>query len=205
MLTYVNRAEKPRKERTLKKTPFEQMLIEQCSPTLAGIKPASLFRFSGEELSAVRETVHSWDDCLRPLGIRVRILKECHRTGAAVVYLYREAWLKEIVQETETHRFLERCGYRDFEISAMLALLSDRLCLEQEFPHEIGILLGYPLKDVVGFIENKGKNFTYCGLWKCYGDPRAAQTCFDRCRACTADYRRRYAHGTPVIQLVVAA
>lgn len=26
---------------------FEKMLVEQCAPTLAGIKPANLFRFSG--------------------------------------------------------------------------------------------------------------------------------------------------------------
>jgi hypothetical protein len=189
----------------LEKTPFEQMLIEQCAPTLAGMKPASLFRFSGEVLSAVRKTVHSWDDCLRPLGIRVVVLKECPKTSAAVVYLYRETWLAKLVQETETHRFLERCGYRDFQITAMLALLSKRLCLEQEYPHEIGVFLGYPLEDVVGFIENKGRNFTCCGLWKCYGDPQAAQTRFARYRACTADYKRRYEHGISVIQLVVAA
>jgi hypothetical protein len=187
------------------KTPFERMLVEQCAPTLAGIKPASLFRFSGEAPPAVRKTVRSWDNCLRPLGIRVVVLKECPKTRAAVVYLYRETWLEKIVQETETRCFLERYGYRNFQIPAMLAVLSRRLCLEAEYPHEIGAFLGYPLEDVVGFIENKGRNFTCCGLWKCYGDPQAAQTRFARYRACTADYKRRYAHGTPVIQLVVAA
>jgi hypothetical protein len=187
----------------LKETPFEQMLIEQCAPTLAGLKPASLFRFSA--LSAARDTVRSWDERLRPLGIRAAVLKECPVTGAVMVYLYRETWLEEIVEEAETRRFLERCGYRDFRIPAMLALLSERFCLEQEYPHEIGVFLGYPLEDVVGFIRHKGRNFTCCGLWKCYGDPLAAQTRFARYRACTADYKRRYAHGTPVIQLIVAA
>ena len=38
------------------------------------------------------------------------------------------------------------------------------------FPHEIGLLLGYPIEDVVGFIEQKGKNYLYSGYWKVYGE-----------------------------------
>ena len=36
------------------------------------------------------------------------------------------------------------------------------------FPHEMGLLLGYPLDDVTGFIEQKGKNYLYAGYWKVY-------------------------------------
>ena len=37
-----------------------------------------------------------------------------------------------------------------------------------DFPHEIGLLLGYPPEDVSGFIENGGKNFLCSGYWKVY-------------------------------------
>ena len=37
-----------------------------------------------------------------------------------------------------------------------------------EFPHELGIFLGYPLADVKGFIEHNGKDFLYQGYWKVY-------------------------------------
>ena len=37
-----------------------------------------------------------------------------------------------------------------------------------EFPHEMGLLLGYPLEDVRGFMENEGKYFLYAGYWKVY-------------------------------------
>ena len=30
----------------------------------------------------------------------------------------------------------------------------------------MGIVLGYPLEDVSGFIENNGKNYLYSGYWK---------------------------------------
>ena len=67
------------------------------------------------------------------------------------------------------------------------------------------MFLGYPLADVKGFIRHKGKNFTLCGCWKCYGDPVAAQRRFARYRRCTELYRRRYAQGATLGQLTVAA
>ena len=83
--------------------------------------------------------------------------------------------------------------------------MAARLCLEEEFPHEIGVFLGYPLDDVKGFIRHKGRDYTFCGCWKCYGDPQAARRRFERYHRCTAVLRRRYAEGTPITQLIVAA
>ena len=68
----------------------------------------------------------------------------------------------------------------------------------------IGVFLGYPLEDVVGFVANKGKNYTFCGYWKCYGDPAAAQKTFERFRKCTEVYLRCFQSGTPITRLAVA-
>ena len=59
--------------------------------------------------------------------------------------------------------------------------------------------------DVVGFIENAGRNFTCCGCWKSYGDPHMARRRFSRYHRCTALYKQCYASGTPITQLIVAA
>lgn len=40
--------------------------------------------------------------------------------------------------------------------------------IQEDFPHEMGILLGYPVEDVEGFIINNGKNELYTGYWKVY-------------------------------------
>ena len=90
-------------------------------------------------------------------------------------------------------------------MGGMLTQLSRRLCCSADFPHEIGVFLGYPLGDVVGFIENRGKNFTCCGCWKSYGDPDAAQKHFDQLSKCTAVYLRLFHSGTPILRLAVAA
>lgn len=40
---------------------FEDVLVEQCAPTLAGIKPASLFRFQADSLETIRLHTAEWD------------------------------------------------------------------------------------------------------------------------------------------------
>jgi hypothetical protein len=93
-----------------------------------------------------------------------------------MLLLYRADWLRRIVADQGNRRFMERQGYpADADLPQLLERLADRLCLEEDYPHEIGLFLGYPLEDVVGFIENRGRNFTCCGYWKAYGDPAAAR------------------------------
>ena len=70
---------------------------------------------------------------------------------------------------------------------------------------QTSVFLGYPLADVIGFIQNRGKNFTACGYWKVYTDPTAAQAEFDRYKKCERIYARCYYNGTPIRRLTVAA
>ena len=58
---------------------------------------------------------------------------------------------------------------------------------------------------MIGFIQNKGQGYTCCGCWKSYGDPHMARRRFSRYHRCTALYKQRYASGTPITQLIVAA
>lgn len=183
---------------------FERALAAQCAPTLAGIKPASLFRIGGD-LICLRHTVELWDQRLRRRGIRVRILKECPSVQACMVYVYRSRWVDQILEQPPVGAFLQTLGYRLETTQSLLAQLSQRFCLEQTYPHEIGIFLGYPLEDVQGFMAYQGRNFTCCGLWKCYGDPHAAQARFAQYRACTVAYLQHFQRGIPVMDLVVAA
>lgn len=186
--------------------PFELVLIEHGAPTLAAIKPANLFRVEAASRAEVLRSTKKWAAEFAPYGIRICILKECMRSGSFLIYLYREQWLTALLQEPTCQAFLQKVGYREpHQLQSLLAQLSQRLCMESEFPHEIGVFLGYPLCDVVGFIENKGLNFTCSGYWKSYSDPQQAQKCFEQYKKCTAIYKQRFAEGTPLMDLVVAA
>ena len=191
---------------------FETVMIEQCAPVLASLKPAGLFRYETSDCADLARRVRSWNEQLGEKGLCVRVLKGCVQTHRYLVYVYRAAKLQTVLADAAVRGFLAREGYRlpedAADCGALLDQLSLRLCCAAEaadFPHEIGVFLGYPLYDVVGFIENAGRNFTCCGCWKAYGDPNAAQQHFAQLNKCTAVYLRLFRSGTPIQRLAVAA
>lgn len=66
----------------------------------------------------------------------------------------------------------------------MLVHLTLRLESVEEFPHELGILLGYPPEDVEGFRRELGRNCKLNGYWKVYGNEKKAQARFDQFTRC---------------------
>ena len=185
---------------------FEEALIEDCSPTLAGLKAASLYRFSPQDPRQFARQLRLWREVFARLGLELLVLKGCRSQGSYLLYLYRPDALARLLESRGTRDYLESLAY-DVQASPrdLLRQLARRLCLAREFPHEIGVFLGYPLEDVIGFIQNKGQGYTCCGCWKSYGDPHMARRRFSRYHRCTALYKQRYASGTPITQLIVAA
>ena len=187
---------------------FETVMIEQCSPVLAGLKAAGLFRYETSDCKDLAERVRGWNARLGEKGLRVRVLKGCVRSHWYLVYVYRESRLREVLADENVRAFLAQEGYtlsEDGGCEPLLRQMARRLCCEAEFPHEIGVFLGYPLTDMVGFIENQGRNFTCCGCWKAYGDRDAAERLFAQLNKCTKVYLRLFHSGTPIFRLAVAA
>lgn len=184
---------------------FETILVRQCAPTLIGIKPANLFRYQSADKCQFRESTSCWSRRLAPYGIAIRILKCCPAANSCLVYLYRPRCLRSFLMEPANREFLRQRGYQtEQSCQGLLRQLTRRLCQDQEFPHEIGLFLGYPLEDVVGFIENSGRNYTCCGYWKSYSDPETALRCFEQYRHCTAICMERFLRGESITQLIVA-
>ena len=182
---------------------FEGALVRQCAPTLAGIKPGSIFCIKPSAPEGARWKIRQMDERLDPLGLSVRTLLE--RPGFMIVYVYRRGDMERAVSAAGCRRFLEQTGYPGTGLDELLAHLTHRLETQPEFPHEIGVFLGYPLRDVIGFIENRGQNFTCCGFWKSYSDPAEMQACFACYRTCIHTYVRLFEQGVPLEQLAVPA
>ena len=140
---------------------FETVMIEQCSPVLAGLKAANLFRHECRDRQALYATVASWNAQLNGRGIRLLVLKECPIRHWFLIYLYRPARLEAVLGRPEVRQFLQQEGYAlplqaaGDACQPLLAQLAGRLACDGDFPHEIGVFLGYPLEDVVGFIRNR--------------------------------------------------
>ena len=91
----------------------------------------------------------------------------------------------------EERRLLEENDYLPERVNQCVIRLIQRLKSEGTFPHEIGLFLGYPPEDVLGFIHNKGRNHKCIGCWKVYGDEATARAVFRKYRECTRIYCRQ--------------
>ena len=117
---------------------FETVMIEQCAPVLAGLKPAGLFRYETRDCADLARRVRSWNEQLASKGLSVRVLKGCVRTHQFLIYVYREARLRAIFADEAVRAFLAREGYQlpqeQEQTGIMLTQLSRRLCCSAEFP-----------------------------------------------------------------------
>lgn len=151
------------------------LLAIHCAPIIKGSKAANLMTVTEKEFGVIRFL-------LQGTNISCCFLNADADRG--ILYLYREKELKKYLETEEIRRFLKNFGYQEEDIGAMLKRLSGRIRRyhgrEIQFPHEIGIFLGYPLMDVKGFIENEGKNFIYMGYWKVYHNVQEAIRLFKR-------------------------
>ena len=184
---------------------FEAVLVRQCAPTLAGMKPGSIFCFNHSPLEVSRQKVCQWNKQLAPFGLTVQILLERPSSSSVIVFVYRRDRLEQMLSDDAYQSFLAQAGYERTNLDGLLEQLSYRLRTQPEFPHEIGVFLGYPLRDVIGFIENHGRNFTCCGFWKSYGDPAEMQVCFACYRRCIQTYVAMFEQGIPIERLAVPA
>lgn len=182
----------------------EQLLIENGAPTLANLKTASLFTVSAKTPEEARRLLEDWLPVLARKGVSLEILR--NRGNSLLVYLYREGRLQRDLCQCLARERLCREGYRCENPRQALETLKKRLSESGEFPHEIGLFLGYPPEDVEGFIENRGKNCKCVGCWKVYGDPEQAVRQFARFKKCREVYLRLYQDGKKSLdQLTVAS
>ena len=181
----------------------EDLLIRHCSPTLAGIKTGNLFSCACPSRKDLTRDLCRLNKKLVPKGIRILPLRVCK--GRALIYAYRPNALESDLTDHRARALLLKYGYVPENPNGCVVHLIHRLRSEGEFPHEIGLFLGYPIDDVVAFIANKGRNCLCCGCWKCYSNACAAQKAFDKFRKCTNVYKRLFACGRSINQLAVAS
>ena len=157
------------------KVELKNQLVLQCAPLLAGIKPSNLLTLRGHSTAEVEEVFRGTD-------IRVQVL--CVTRRQIVLLLYRETELLAYLGQAKVAEAMAAFGYpvRNLEhIFERLAVRYQRYMSDRKtFPHELGLLLGYPVADVLGFVENDGQNYLYSGYWKVYENVQAAKDTFER-------------------------
>lgn len=180
----------------------EDYMVRFAAPTLAGLKTGSLFTCDYESRENFLREAREYDRLLSPRGVRLLVLRFSDRR--ALVYIYRPALLARDLRAPAAARLLREEGYADLRPGRCLGRLVEKLRAPGGFPHEIGLFLGYPPEDVLGFIRTGGRNCKCVGCWKVYGDAERAKKLFASYERCTEIYCRSCQRGIPLQRLAVA-
>ena len=181
----------------------EGRIVEQCAPTLAGIKCGSLFR-TESDIEEFASEVELLNRSLNPLGVIVTTFRP---SGCGtLVYVYRKDLLSQISDSDERSLpLLSELGYDVTTTESMVDCLKENVESIGCVPHEIGLFLGYPFDDVKGFMENKGKSPKCMGCWKVYGSVEKANYLFDTFRSCRKKMSELYQSGISIIELTASS
>lgn len=148
-----------------------RFLLVKTASVRCGWKPGELLRvnrvyrsrdFNGKVIC------YSWRKVLSLLRLPYHVLRT-DRNGALVLF-YHPQKLSATLQNEWHVRFLSRFGFPSHGNLAQHLTILQRRFAEVYLPHEVGIFLGYPLKDVVGFIQNAPR-VPLRGRWQVFGNP----------------------------------
>lgn len=179
----------------------EEYVIDHCSPTLAGLKTANMFPIRLEPGENITEEVKQLNRILGKKGIRTIILRRNAKN--ALLYLYRPDYLDRDLAAPAAKEILESKGYSCGSAGSCILQLIHRMAAGGEFPHEVGLFLGYPPEDVRGFMKDTRSGVKCTGCWKAYGNEEEAEKTFAKYRKCTEVYRRELNRGRSMLQLTV--
>ncbi|MCD8390873.1 MAG: DUF3793 family protein [Firmicutes bacterium] len=182
---------------------IEQLAVYHCAPVLSGIKPSNIVTCDKSKIKSIHTQIDALKKELSGKNVTAEILFECERYILLIVY--RPNQLRAYLSRADVREFLRGQGYGGgTNIRKYLDILKSRIARNGDFPHEIGIFLGYPLADVVGFIKNGGRNCKMSGVWKVYDNVYEASCVFEKIEKCKKAYAKHFSMGRSLSQLTAA-
>lgn len=176
---------------------IELQIVLQCAPTIAGMKTSNLLIVPRNQEDKVRFV-------LRHSGLMgYRLVYDRQRV---IFLVFNRDMLMSYLAKKDIREFLSTFGYRTDAFGYTLRNFQSRydsyINDRKEFPHEIGVFLGYPLCDVKGFIENGGDSFVLSGYWKVYDHKKEAQELFEKFDDAKDDMVRMVSKGYSVKKIL---
>lgn len=154
-----------------------------CMPTLMKSKPSSMVSFHKRYIIDESKFYNVLKSELSKFSCEYETLYESDKIY--YILIYQEELLKEVLAAFSNHRILLECGYKKgaYHFASNIMNFKARfhefkLSKNKNFPHEAGIFLGYPIKDVEEYIKNNGENYALCGYWKVYHNIEDASKTF---------------------------
>jgi hypothetical protein len=181
-------------------------LMLECAEVLAGVKPANLISLGNRPQHCGRNLYQLWQSHHDALADRLgdmTILVLQTKERAMLLLCYNNDHLKRHLSHAGIRALLCKAGYQaDAANEVLLGELSRRIDSNETFPHEIGLFIGYPAKDVAAFMGLIKLPFACQCLWKIYGNPEQSLGLAEQFRCCRQRMGAILATGSPrVLQL----
>lgn len=149
---------------------FEKYFFTACSKVLFGGKPGELLLLRedssfGADLDFLLERAKAltsiWGIWLHVLGIVP--------LGARII-VFRREMVNQVLKNAKSTPLFIRTGLSEYSLAEnFFAEMGRRWEQTGEIPHEIGVALGYPVKDVVGFLGLTPLKYIGNYGWKVFG------------------------------------
>lgn len=148
-------------------------LALETAELIEGVKPANLLNIANRPRACGRNLYQLWKrygaELLRKSGFDVREIAD--RGRGVLLFIFDRRALQGLLQRPNMQTVLAKAGHENpANLDGILDVLQFRIQCD-DFPHEIGALLGYPLKDVAGFMGWAALPGTAQGPWKIFGAP----------------------------------
>jgi len=163
-------------------------LMLECAEVLAGVKPANLISIGNRTQPCGRNLYQLWQSHHEELATRladlsIMVLQTKER--ALLLLCYNKDHLERHLAHAGIRALLHKAGYdADSANIALLGELRRRIGSSDSFPHEIGLFIGYPAKDVAAFMGLIRLPFACQCLWKIYGNPVQSLDLAEKYRCC---------------------
>ena len=156
-------------------------LVFGSAEVLAGVKPANLVRISNSTFACGRNMFQLWREygaeLLQQNELEVATVHSS--ANSSLLLIYHPDLLRRRLAGRGAKAFLKMLGYvNTAHMAQVLTQLTARFACGS-IPHEIGLFLGYPIKDVAAFMGYVDLPLTSQRLWRIYGRSRRSEALAD--------------------------
>lgn len=170
------------------------------APVITGLKPSAIITVTKAEKQILEDLFAGTKICI--IGL--------HSGRKESILLYQREKLEELLDRKAVQSFLQSLavGYGNFSLEEVLRYFTERFSLYKEkqadFPHEVGVFLGYPLRDVKVYMKNPLAKAKLTGYWKVYTEVESALACFQAYDMCIQSFTLMLKSGLSCRDLVMA-
>jgi hypothetical protein len=195
----------------VKRFPDPEQCLASClalwgAEVLRSSKPANLISVNNRRLPCGRNLYHLWldqgDRALANSPLRTKVLFENPQYISLLIY--RPELLQRRLSSRTMGAFLKQYGYpQPMSLDSALTHLKDSW--KDNVPDEIGMFLGYPFKDVKGFIHKTSQPWNGRCLWRIYGPTSRSIRLYNHYRQAREEIATKLAASTDPLKILMAA